>query len=464
MWKSTYAQWIDLSIGTTEKLNDVVMLDSTTAIIVGSRGSILKTTDSGQTWHYKDLIFSMIMNWNCISFCDNQNGVIAGKDYIFTTKDSGEQWSPVYYSGEKNFISVRCVNPANIYAGDDSGYIYNSKDSGKTWKSEHPTSSPIHSIYTTKGTYIYGPEIFALTSDSLFIKSENPSTPWHNWGTLGYFYGLGSAAHKGEYSDNGTAYIVGVQGDFVAASEIIRLRPPDSHWFSVGPPSEIGELYGLTIPSTKYIYSCGVNGKILKSSDAGDDWISQKTPTTQRLNSISFIDNKKGFAVGDSGTILYTKNGGITTEGFGQLVPYGLHDKVITSLTAEGTDFNNPLRNNFNSIFAGTQENGVFSKSITAPSDSAWTPLGLEDKSITALTVQHWGIGPADGLRLYAAVIPNDGQNDSTLIFSREVRLTADTNWIKSDSGIDNNVNRINTLNSYYYTGHTPPQPITCRN
>ncbi len=240
--------------------------------------------------------------------------MIAGKNYIFTTSDGGEQWSPIYYNGGENFISALCVTPANIYAGNDLGNIYNSKDTGKTWTSEHPTSFPINSIYTTNGTYIYGPEIYALTTDSLFIKSEYPPSSWHNWGALGYFYGLGSAANKGEYSDNGTAYIVGVQGDFIAASVIIRLRPPDSHWYSVGPSSEIGELYGLTIPSTEYIYSCGVNGKILKSSNEGDYWISQKTPTTQRLNSISFFNNEKGFAVGDSGTILYTSNGGISPQ------------------------------------------------------------------------------------------------------------------------------------------------------
>ena len=457
--KPTYAQWIKLSIDTKEQLNDIVMLDSATAITVGSGGSILKTNDSEKTWQHKELVFSMIMSWNSISFSDKLNGAIAGKNYIFTTTTGGETWSPIHFSGGKNFISVLCVNPANIYAGDDSGYIYNSRDTGKTWISEHPTSLPINSIYTAKGTYINGPEIFALTSDSLFIKSEDPSTPWHNWGTLGYFYGLGSAAHKGDYSDNGTAYIVGVQGDFVAASVIIRLRPPDSHWYTVGPPSEIGELYGLTIPSSKYVYSCGVNGKILKSSDGGDYWISQETPTTQRLNSISFINNEIGFAVGDSGTILYTQNGGgFDTSKSGQLIPFGLQDKVITSLTGEESSNYFPINSKY--IFAGTQDNGIFIKSITAPFDSAWAPLGLEDKSITALTVQHWGRGPVDGLLLYAAVLPNDIQNDSTLIFSREVRLSADTNWIKSDSGINKNVNRINTLNSYHYTGQTPPQPI----
>ncbi|MGE5847035.1 MAG: T9SS type A sorting domain-containing protein, partial [Ignavibacteria bacterium] len=172
---------------------------------------------------------------------------------------------------------------------------------------------------------IYILEVYALTSSSLFIKSG--IEPWKEWGPLGFFQGLGSGAFKGEFSENGTQFIVGVQGDFVPQSTIIRLRPYDSHWYSVGPPDEIGELRGLAIPSIIFfappwariipppvvIYTCGSNGNILKSPHNGDYWISQNTPTSQTLNSIYFFDKDNGFAVGDSGTILYTSTGGVST-------------------------------------------------------------------------------------------------------------------------------------------------------
>ena len=59
----------------------------------------------------------------------------------------------------------------------------------------------------------------------------------------------------------------------------------------------------------------------------------------------------------------------------------------------------------------------VFLKlSVTADS-SDWVSMGLENKSITALTVQHWGVGPVDGLTLFAAVIPEE--NDSTLLLDQ---------------------------------------------
>jgi hypothetical protein len=199
----------------------------------------------------------------------------------------------------------------NIYLGDDSGYVYNSRDTGKTWTSERITTLPIRSIFPSRGLDTYAWELFALTPHSLFIRTEYPATPWRDWGSLGYFQGLGSEAFKGEYSEDGTAFIVGVEGDFVALSTIIRLRPIDSHWYSVG-PGGIGQLHGLSIPISKVVYACGSSGKILKSTNGGNDWISLNTPTSQTLNSIHFFDDERGFAVGDSGVILYTSNGGVS--------------------------------------------------------------------------------------------------------------------------------------------------------
>ena len=199
-----------------------------------------------------------------------------------------------------------------MYVGDNSGYVYNSRDTGKTWTSEQIADLPIRSIFPYTGPTVGGSLVlYALTPYSLFIKNFY-STSWEEGPPLGYFYGLGSGAFNGEFSKNGTAFIVGVEGDFVAQSTIIRLRLPDSHWYSVGPENEFGELYGLSIPSSNIIYTCGSNGKILKSTNEGDYWVFLNTPTSHSLNSIYFIDNKRGFAVGDSGTILYTSSGGIS--------------------------------------------------------------------------------------------------------------------------------------------------------
>jgi hypothetical protein len=315
--QSSNAQWLMRNSGTMEKLNDVAVLDSSTAIVVGSGGSILKTTDSGETWKNTAPLLDCapgtycIMRWNGVSFYDKLNGIVVGDNVVMTT-DGGEEWHFLDLPAQDKSLCIGKLGLDNIYIGDDSGYVYNSRDTGKTWSSERITTLPIRSIFPVRGLDTHNLEIFALTPHSLFIRTEYPSTPWREWGTLGYFQGLGSEAFKGDFSEDGTAFIVGVEGDWVALSTIIRLRPPDSHWYSVG-PGEIGELRGLSIPTSKVVYTCGSSGKILKSTNGGDDWIFLKTPTSQTLNSIHFLDNERGFAVGDSGTILYTSNGGVSS-------------------------------------------------------------------------------------------------------------------------------------------------------
>jgi hypothetical protein len=52
---------------------------------------------------------------------------------------------------------------------------------------------------------------------------------------------------------------------------------------------------------------------LFKSTNGGDTWIKSTTPTTRDLRAIYFYDENQGFAVGDSGVILYTSNGGVTS-------------------------------------------------------------------------------------------------------------------------------------------------------
>ena len=314
--QSTTAQWIKQLSGASENLTDVIMLDSMKAIVIGDRNGIFRTTDAGSTWINETIMLSAVFHWNAISFSDSLNGTIVGDDAIWETTDGGITWDYRNIPSSHKNLSVLQINPENIYVGDDSGYVHHSIDSGKTWISEKLSNLPVCSIYPIKANpQIFSPFqmlIYALTPNSLFVKNLNDTSSWKNWGALGYFRGLGSRAFKGGFSEDGTEFIVGVEGDLISQSTIIRLRPIDSHWYFVGPSSEIGVLRGLSIPSSNIIYTCGSYGKILKSENSGDDWISLKTPISHALNSIYFFDNERGFAVGDSGIILYTENGGIT--------------------------------------------------------------------------------------------------------------------------------------------------------
>ncbi len=407
--KLIIAQWVEQYGGTKEKLNDVVMLNSTTAIIAGEYGAILKTSDGGKTWQNTAPPVNCIngtnciLRWESISFIDKQIGIIVGSNVVITN-DGGSNWSFIPNPSSNNLISVLMISPENIIIGDDLGYVYQSLDSGKTWKSRKLSSNPIHSIFYYYGldNHINTALIYAVSNDSLFTKSENPSSPWMNWGSLGYFRGLGSSAFKGGISSNGTFFIVGVQGDFYSQAIIIRLRPPDSHWYSVGPPSEIGELSGLSIPSHEYIYTSGTNGKILKSSNGGDYWVSLKTPTKQRLSSIFFFDNETGFAVGDSGTILYTSSGGISPI---NKPPLPFH--LLTPVN-EDTIFSLPKSIIFSWKKAVDPDDDIVNYTLLISADTCSTWKSFGPVTDTSLPVQ-WSDEITKASRYFWTIIANDG-------------------------------------------------------
>jgi len=58
-------------------------------------------------------------------------------------------------------------------------------------------------------------------------------------------------------------------------------------------------------------WAVGFSGLIIRTNDGGTTWYSQKSNTTKSLNSI-FFNNKTGWIVGDFGTILKTTTSGST--------------------------------------------------------------------------------------------------------------------------------------------------------
>ncbi len=55
----------------------------------------------------------------------------------------------------------------------------------------------------------------------------------------------------------------------------------------------------------------GYYGRILKSTDGGENWVSKSSGTINDINDISFTDFRTGTLVGNQGTILRTINGGL---------------------------------------------------------------------------------------------------------------------------------------------------------
>ena len=284
-----------------------------------SLSSYLRTTNSGETWLDVSLPLSYGGHWNAISFFDSVNGVIVGDNgAVFTTPNRGKSWLWHYIPGGQKCLSGLCIGPGSICVGADSGWVYNTSDTGRTWGSEKISQWPVRSLFVWRGTTpLIGVSKYALTPRSICTQYVIPPPSWGE-SILTSFQGLGSEAFDAEFCNGGGAgFMVGVQGDKRSAPTILRKSMSDTAWRKVSTSIfRDGTLLGVSAPSANVIYVCGSNGMIYKSSNGGDTWLDQTVKTARNVNTIFFYDEKHGFAVGDSGLILYTSNGGLTGVGY----------------------------------------------------------------------------------------------------------------------------------------------------
>jgi photosystem II stability/assembly factor-like uncharacterized protein len=314
---SSHAQWIQQNSGMSAKMSDVVMLSASTAIAVGRDGSILRTTNAGTTWIDVAAPLSYIQPWSGLSFYDTTNGIVVGDHgAVLTTSNGGRNWIWHQVPEGRKCLSALHVGPGSVYVGADSGWMFNTSDTARTWRSEKISICPIRSVFSYRGPTILGVSKYALTPYSLCTQYVVPPPSWGQ-SILSGFQGLGSEAFDAEFCNGGgSGFIVGVQGDLRAAPTILRKTMSDTGWRSV--PTGIyrdGSLLGVSAPSANVIYVCGSNGMMYRSSNGGDSWMDQTLTTRRNINAIFFFDETHGFAVGDSGLILHTTNGGLTSIG-----------------------------------------------------------------------------------------------------------------------------------------------------
>jgi len=122
----------------------------------------------------------------------------------------------------------------------------------------------------------------------------------------GYSYNLNGGVFIGFYSYSDRFITVGANGIILKRMNLPSL---DTNWVIV--QSGTSNTLKCICAKSKYVWTAGANGTILKSNDTGNTWNQQSSPVTNNFNSIWFLDSISGIVVGDAGIILKTTNGGL---------------------------------------------------------------------------------------------------------------------------------------------------------
>jgi photosystem II stability/assembly factor-like uncharacterized protein len=312
---STYYSfsWIELFNPTNRYISTVDITRPASGYIIGYNGSLLKTTDDGDSWVNVGG-GAVNANFHAITFPWPDTGFAVGEGGAFYRINHSETDSVPY-----RFIDIHANLPASVqgrtlngidsrlqvpvlFVCGDSGTVLRSANMGNTgtWISYVTgVRQNLNALQYVKSTAVY------VVGDSITILK----------GTLGgnyqaqippFSHTLAGTNYKSVSFISDTGWIVGTGGRIAFTANGGRVWTDQP----TGVTATLRHVY--VGDSSRYVWACGDNGTVLKSLDQGTSWEKEPTGTTSSLYDIRFTDIYNGWAAGDNGTIIRTTDGGFT--------------------------------------------------------------------------------------------------------------------------------------------------------
>ena len=231
-------------------LEGVHSFNQTTAIAVGSTGTIIKTTDGGCGWIFKTS--STNESLRAVFFVNDQVGWVAGNHgIILKTADGGETWIIQNNNPTYTLYSIHFIDVNTGWAVGSSGKILKTTNGGSTWT-----------------TTSFGSNVFSSVS----------------------------------FADENYGWICGWFGS------ILKTTDGGLNWTPVS-VSAIDNFYSLSFSDNLKGVAVGT-GYIARTTDGGTTWdLVQNAPY---LNSVCLHASGKGWAVGLGRAFAFTDNGGLS--------------------------------------------------------------------------------------------------------------------------------------------------------
>jgi len=305
------AQWRHQNSGTTANLGSVFFIDANIGWACGGGGKIIKTTNGGLDWF--DQNSNTTAGLNTIQFVDANNGWACGGNQILRTADGGLIWSVQNFPSSTSIYTIQFVDTnigwiTSVFA--DTSYIQKSTDGGDTWRVQHQSQygeyESMHFLDENTGWVTHWIDYSGI------LKTTDGGNIW-----IQYNANFGSQKQT-SFVDNLTGWI---SHNTLGSYEISKSTDGGVTWFS-----QIMEtakfIKSINFPSSNIGYAAGWEmfippnpdqGFIMKTTDGGSSWIEQYRDYGD-YNSIFFVSDQLGWAVGNNGKILYTPNGGLPVE------------------------------------------------------------------------------------------------------------------------------------------------------
>lgn len=194
-------------------------------------------------------------------------------------------------------------------AGDD-GFVSYTSDGGRTWTRQSiETKEAINDLYFRNrddGYIVVGNSIFSTNDGGQTWRESRRYFASDFGGAMPELYSV-------RFSGKKKGWVVGSisKDDVVVDSLVLYTNDGGASWLRQRMPTK-EELIHVDFVSERRGWIVGDKGTILHTEDGGETWLPQRSNVTATLYHVDFRNDRIGWAVGKQGTILRTTDGGET--------------------------------------------------------------------------------------------------------------------------------------------------------
>jgi len=323
-------------VGAAIRVGGIVWADSSTVLIYGSQGGILRSIDGGLTWAdvtpagAQDDLYDMAFNaagvgvavgpaqqalrsadfgatWQVVStgmgetgsgvaFADATTVVALGSlSQTMRSTDGGLNWTVGFRLGGSNVYRLRFASSSVGLAVGEHGQVLRTSDAGDTW-----TQVGGGSLDQRVNSLARSPNGTVLLAGALNAPLQRSTTLGATWTSTGVSYRGPSFA-----SDQ----VVVALDPF--AQRIARSADAGQTW-SVVYNQPGAALRSVTMASSSNGFAVGTDGLVLRTTDGGQTWNAVASGTTLPLNSSGCLTSTLCLAGGFGGVLLRSTDAGAT--------------------------------------------------------------------------------------------------------------------------------------------------------
>lgn len=302
--RANAATWTRQPTGTMAWLHGVYFLDQHRGWVAGSAGTLLQTTDGGESWRKLNTLTRD--NLRDVYFADEKFGwLLVERDllklksndepisYVLKTEDGGVSWRRVMLktSGDNSRLVRAVFADANRgWVFGETGVVFATQDGGASWARQ---TSPTKYLLLG-GVFTDAAHGWLVGAGATILQTNDGGT---NWRTGDVRAGAGTRFTSASFIGNSLGWAVGSAGRIFATTDGGRT------WFGQSSNVET-DLLDVKFTDASAGWAVGAQGTILQTRDSGIHWSINPSGTSHPLERLFFVDQNHGWAVGFGGTVL----------------------------------------------------------------------------------------------------------------------------------------------------------------